>query len=302
MNKMGSKWTLLPLCLGFLIILLLCCTVSAEKQQTTISVSVQPEMAPTGSSFIISGVLTDGSGSPIGNKRVILEKSSGTGTSIFESVAIINTHKDGKYQFFRGNKTPAEYLRVRFMGNDVYEGCVSEILSVHGADSYSEEKKQINQKGGVVITGDPDGALVILDGELRGQTPIYLGGIASGPHILEIGKPGFQNQTMEVYVAPDLKTALSYTLPQAGYTLENSGFGSSTGLNVFSNVSYRTNDSMPLGDPLYSFSRPGVSFSYYGNTSSEGANKTEVTTLYDEDPSGDGYSLTVLIMTDDNPS
>jgi hypothetical protein len=185
------------------------------------------------------------------------------------------------------------------MGNDVYEGCVSVTLSVHEAVTDSGEKKQINQTGGIVLTGDPDSALVILDGELRGQTPISLGGIATGPHILEIGKPGFQNQTMEVYIAPDLKTALSYTLPSVGYTLENSGFGSSTGLNVFSNVSFRSNDSMALGDPLYSFSRSGVSFSYYGNNSSEGANKTEVTTLYDEDPSGDGYSITVLIMTDD---
>jgi hypothetical protein len=294
--------TLLPVCIGFFLIVILSCnSVSAEKLPTTISISPQPENPLAGNAFNVTGILSDNSGIPIGNKRVILEKSSGSNElSRFDSVAMIFTDMYGRYQFVRGNKTPAEFLRVRFMGNDTYKGSVSNTISVHNVEKNSGNTGSESEIGEIVLTGDPDKALIYLDGEYRGLTPIFLGGIATGSHILEIGKPGYQNQTMEVYVASDKKTAFSYTLPPSGYNLENSGIQSSTGLNVFSNVSYRSNDSTMSGDPTYSFSRGGVSFSYYGNESSPESNKTEVTTLYDEDPSGDGYSLTILITTDDS--
>ena len=289
---------IMPVFLGiFLFTALFCISAYGEKYETAITVSLLPENPTSGSAFVVDGMLADSHGSSLGNKRVILEKShDGEPNSSFESVAITYTGKDGKFQFYRGNQTPAGYLRVKFMGNDVYQGSVSNILPIHEVNNQKLDSNQDLQTGGLVLTGNPDKALAILDGQLLGMTPLVLGGIIEGPHILDIGKPGYQNQTMEVYVAHDKNTGYSYTLIPGDINLENSGIQSLTGLNVFSNTSFSSSETQPEGELLYSFSKSGVSFSYYGNESSQqGANQTEITTLYDEDPSGDEFSVTILI-------
>lgn len=92
------------------------------------------------------------------------------------------------------------------------------------------------------------------------------------------------------------------SLPPAGLHLEKAGISSATGLNVYSNTSYSDEMDIPLGDPVYSFSKSGVSVDIYGNnTSVNGTNKAQITTLYDEHPFGDGFSLSVIITSDDTP-
>jgi len=274
-----------------------------DKQETRLSISITPENPPQGHAFTVTGILTDTGGSPLGNKRISLGSSpDGDPTLSFEQIAVDATDQQGRFTFFRGNHTPAEYLRVSYPGNAEFLGSVSESLPVHNAEFYAAGTHPPRKTGGLMLIGSPDNSLVMIDGDMRGVTPLVLNGISEGPHILEVGKPGYQNQTMEVFVAPDRKTTYSFSLSPGGLTLENAGMQSATGLNVYSNTSYGEGMGMPLGDPVYSLSKAGISVDIYGNnTSVNGTNKTQITTLYDEHPFGDGFSLSVIITSDDTP-
>ncbi len=293
----------IPVLIFFLVLCISCSCAAGEKQGTQISITVTPENPPEGYAFTVTGTLTDAAGSPLGNKRIALESSpDGDPAYPFERIAVDATDRSGKFEFFRGNHTPAEYIRVSYMGNAEYLGSVSEPVPVHNAGIYVSGTHPARKTGGLMLTGSPDNSIVLLDGEVRGVTPLALNGIESGPHILEIGKPGYQNQTMEVYVAPERKTTFSFSLPPAGINLQNAGIESQTGLHVYSNTSYQDDMSVPLGDPLYSFSKAGMSVDIYGNnTSVNGTNKTQITTMYDEHPFGDGFSMSVIITSDDTP-
>jgi hypothetical protein len=299
----SRQWILIPLLIFFLVLCSLFSWAAADKQETLITITVTPENPPEGYAFTVTGTLTDASGSPLGNKRVSLESSpDGDPAYPFERIAVDATDRTGRFEFFRGNHTPAEYIRVSYLGNAEYQGSVSEAVPVHNAAVYGAGTHPSRTTGGLMLTGSPDNSIVLLDGEVRGVTPLALNGIESGPHILEIGKPGYQNQTMEVFVAPERKTTFSFSLPPAGINLQNAGIESQTGLHVFSNTSYQDDMSVPLGDPLYSFSKAGVSVDIYGNnTSVNGTNKTQITTLYDEHPFGDGFSMSVIITSDNTP-
>ncbi len=299
----SGHWISIPLLIFFLVTCFICSWAAADKQETLISITVTPENPPEGYAFTVTGTLTDASGSPLGNKRVSLESSpDGDPAYPFERIAVDATDRTGKFEFFRGNHTPAEYIRVSYLGNAEYQGSVSEAVPVHNAAVYGAGTHPSRTTGGLMLTGSPDNSIVLLDGEVRGVTPLALNGIESGPHILEIGKPGYQNQTMEVFVAPERKTTFSFSLPPAGINLQNAGIESQTGLHVFSNTSYQDDMSIPLGDPLYSFSKAGVSVDIYGNnTSVNGTNRTQITTLYDEHPFGDGFSMSVIITSDNTP-
>lgn len=274
-----------------------------EKQDTQLTISVIPDNPPAGISFNVSGILTDVRGTPLGNKRITLESSPDGDVSYpFERIAVEATDRSGRFTFYRGGQTVPGYIRASYSGNEEFNGSFSEIMPVHNVSVYSSGTHPVRKTGGLMITGDPDGSFVLLDNELRGTTPLALNRIESGSHILEIGKPGYQNQTMEIFIAPEKKTSFSFSLPPAGINLMNGGIESATGLHVYDNTSYGDDEFAPVGDPVYSFNRAGISVDIYGNeTSSKKANKTQITTLYDEDPFGDGFSLSVIITDDDSP-
>lgn len=286
-----------------MVTLVSCSSAAGEKQVTSITISISPEMPGEGIAFTITGVLNGPDESPLGNKRVVLESSPDGDTGLpFEQVAVEATDREGRFTFFRGNHTPAEYLRVVYPGNTEYSESMSEVIPVHNVSVYASGTHPSRTTGGLMLTGDPDNSLVMLDGVMRGVTPFALNGIETGPHILEIGKPGYQNQTMEIFIAPDKRTTFSFSLPPAGINLENSGIESATGLHVYQNTSYEDALSEPAGDPLFSFSQAGISVDIYGNNSStNGTGKPQITTLYDEDPFGDGYSFSVIMTSDDTP-
>ena len=287
----------------FLIGPILCQGVTADKQETVISIGLDPEDPSADASFTIAGVLSDALGYALGNKRIILESSQDGDLDLpFESLAVTNTDREGRYQFYRGSLSPPEYIRVKFNGNAQFAPAFSEIIPVKGADLVSAEDRPSRYTGGLVLIGNPNGAMVILDGEMRGVTPFMLGGIAEGPHLLEIGKPGYQNQTMEIYIARDQKTTYSFTLPPVGSAFERSGLRSVTGIDVYDNASSSSGYGMPLGDPIFTHYESGISVAIYGNnTTGDEKNRTQITTSYSKAPFGDGFSMNVIITSDDTP-
>ena len=287
----------------FMVILSSCSSVYGDKLETEISITTIPEDPPEGYAYTVTGTLTDAADSPLGNKRVNLESSpDGDLAYPFERIATTATDREGRFEFFRGNFSPAEFIRVSYPGNVKYLGSVSKAVLVHDTGTSTALSRHSRTTGGLMLTGSPDNSVVLLDGEVRGITPLALNGIESGPHILEIGKPGYQNQTIEVFVASDRTTTFSFSLPPVGINVRNAGLTSQTGLNVYQNTSAGDEMLIPGGYPVYSFSKAGVSVDIYGNNSSlNGNDGHRITTLYDEHPFGNGFSMSVIITSDSTP-
>jgi hypothetical protein len=61
--------------------------------------------------------------------------------------------------------------------------------------------------GGVSVTTDPPGEVVLLDGVERGRTPLRLDGIAAGPHVVTV-RGGGGTHRRSIDVAPGVTTSL----------------------------------------------------------------------------------------------
>lgn len=295
---------------GFILLLLMfsatmlvaCPCATGAKLETGITISLDPKNPPANSSFTVTGVLSDSTGAKLGNKRVVLEASiDGNQSYPFEKIAWSVTDEKGQYRFFMKNETPPQYIRTKYIGTDLFGVAVSPVVPVHGAESRERSGLPSRATGGLILSGTPDKSLIRLDGEVRGYTPLILSGIEAGPHILTITKPGYQTQTVEIYISQDRQINFDFSLPPAGDSYEYGSMSSKTGLNVYDNTS-PPDEREPVGDPIYAWYKPGMSVEVYGNYSSGNAtDTTEVTTLYDENPYGDGFSVTVIATGDDTP-
>ncbi|MDD1724686.1 MAG: PEGA domain-containing protein, partial [Methanospirillum sp.] len=177
----------------------------------------------------------------------------------------------------------------------------SPVIPVHGAETRDPSEFPSQTTGGLILSGSPDKSLIILDGEERGFTPLILSGIEVGPHVLTITKSGYQTQTMEIYISQNRQTNFDFSLPPTGIPYDYVGMTSATGLNVYDNRSSPAEEMEPVGDPIYAWYEPGMSVELYGNYSSNRTDTAEVTTMYDENPYGDGFSVTVIATSDDTP-
>jgi hypothetical protein len=66
--------------------------------------------------------------------------------------------------------------------------------------------------GGLTVSSDPPGALVKVDGELRGTTPLELADISPGNHTVGIQKDGYQPVIEDITVRENETIALGRTL------------------------------------------------------------------------------------------
>ena len=64
------------------------------------------------------------------------------------------------------------------------------------------------------VISDPVGALVKLDGEVKGETPITINNIKVGEHDLEISKDGFETRTLR----PDIKEGIKLNVDSKLFT------------------------------------------------------------------------------------
>ncbi len=266
-----------------------CGMVSAEKIPTSLSIEILPKDPSIDQSFRIIGTLKTTSGDILGNKRVILESTADNpgDESGYTFVAIKDTGRSGGFEFYRPKNTPPEYLRVRYGGNADYEPAISPFIAVRGVGTPNPQIR-MNRTGTLTVSTNPSGADIYVDHLYKGLTPRSIGGLYEGPHNLDLGKPGFQNETIEVYISPDRDTSLGISLSREG--------SSSTGNRYLSSLSYIQNISEPLGDPDFSLDLSGFSINMYGNsTSSRKGVKT--TTLISNDTVSGGYDIMVL-MTD----
>jgi len=87
----------------------------------------------------------------------------------------------------------------------------------------------------VKIKSDPAGAEVLVDGVLRGQTPIKLAGLSRGRHTLEVREAGYEGKTLDFEIAAFAPSQKSVSLtkreePVAQAVAPNQPEGGSRGL------------------------------------------------------------------------
>lgn len=68
--------------------------------------------------------------------------------------------------------------------------------------------------GALLVSSYPDKAIVNLDGEIKGYTPILLEKVPPGPHTLELNLSGYNNTILAVNIAAGLQLNAEITLPQ----------------------------------------------------------------------------------------
>ena len=160
------------------------CSASVEKMNTSITIATNPADPGQFLPFTITGVLTDAEGTVLGNKKVNLEQLKGENPEgDYTFLAVTTTDIEGNYSFLRPEGSPAEYLRVKYSGNDKFEGSVSSIVQGHSPSeevtdtgitpSVAKSKTKITAK--VTPTNPSPGQSVSITGQLIGENGSPLG-------------------------------------------------------------------------------------------------------------------------------
>ncbi len=188
-------------------------SVFADKTGTTLNLTITPEEPGIDESFTLTGVLSATDGSPLGNKRVILEfsKSGPADEESFEVMANKATDREGFFSFFRPNESEPAYLRVTYGGNDQFSPATSEAIAVKGIEAGATEI-DANRTGSVVIYSKPSGARVVIDDIERGVTPLTVPKLSEGDHILTVSLAGFEDQTMEIFATHKFDNNIEITM------------------------------------------------------------------------------------------
>jgi len=79
------------------------------------------------------------------------------------------------------------------------------------------------EMGWILVRTDVPGAIVAVDGRVRGRTPLSLGGISFGPYHLEVRRPGFRSIERDIQISEtNAVFALGVTLvPSTSVSFEN---------------------------------------------------------------------------------
>ncbi len=283
--------TILPL--AILSLLLMIASVSAEKTPVSLTIASLPETQVFDKAFHVTGILSTGSGDPLGNKRVTLESSrvSSAGPGNYSFIALGATNREGKYDFIRPKQSPPEYLRVTYAGSELYEAAVSPVLPVRGVGT--DNPQFVHGTGSLTVNTDPAGAGIFIDSEYKGVTPSVLQNMDEGAHHVGVSLEGYQNETMEVYISPNRGATYSISLTPEGQIRRESG--------ISSHLSFAPNETVSFGDPVFSLENSGISMSLHANGSGVASSTTDkgitVTTVVSEDAIGKGSDV-MVIMTD----
>jgi len=160
-------------------------TVLADKVETSLSILTDPDDPGYDLPFKIVGILKDGDGNLLGNKKVTLEQfESDNPDANYKFLATATTDINGNYSFFRPDASPAEYLRVKYNGNNQFEGTVSEIIQGHKPAQDDVEPETISSitKSDTKITAKASpsnpspGQTVVITGQLLGANGKPLNG------------------------------------------------------------------------------------------------------------------------------
>ena len=118
-----------------------------------------------------------------------------------------------------------------------YKAALRNGLEGDNADTAEKEVKAAKKcddfdafgSGRVVIKSQPDDALVIIDGEKRGKTPLELIMLSSGKHKVVIKKEEYEDQEFELDLEPEEDANVKKTLEKKEVVIANNGDGNGNG-------------------------------------------------------------------------
>jgi tetratricopeptide (TPR) repeat protein len=98
----------------------------------------------------------------------------------------------------RTERIPAGSYQLR-LAKERYKDRLSAVVLSRG------QEKEVNGrllpiKGSIAISSDPPGAVVYLDGENKGSTPVFIYGVMIGQHSLKLTKPGYKDREKQITV------------------------------------------------------------------------------------------------------
>lgn len=70
--------------------------------------------------------------------------------------------------------------------------------------------------GQLLVRSEPSGAIVLIDGQLRGETPATIRDLSLGAHAVQVARPGYAPETREVTLTPDAPSRNLTVALQAG--------------------------------------------------------------------------------------
>ncbi len=99
---------------------------------------------------------------------------------------------------FRTGRIPAGSCQLRF-AKDKHKDKLNTVVVERGQD------KEVNirllpVKGSIAVSSDPPGAAVYLDGEIKGDTPVFIYGAMIGQYSLKLVKPGCDDWQKQITV------------------------------------------------------------------------------------------------------
>ncbi|MBN2536003.1 MAG: PEGA domain-containing protein [Spirochaetales bacterium] len=142
---------------------------------------------------------TSGTSSVTGEKREILQ----TGKSLFIKLekpynVYINDLFKGTTPLLISDLEPGEgFLRIE--SGEEYHGIQLKVIAER-TDIVTYSPKMGKYLGNLFIESSPAGAVVLIDGKTRGETPIALSDITAEKHTLKLKKTGYQDYEKEIVV------------------------------------------------------------------------------------------------------
>jgi len=108
---------------------------------------------------------------------------------------------DGKYiglTPFRTGRVPAGSHQLRLTRNK-YKDRTSAVIVEKGLEK-EVTIRLIPAKGSIAVSSDPPGASVYLNGEIKGNAPLFIYGVIVGQHSLRLTKSGYEDQEKQITV------------------------------------------------------------------------------------------------------
>lgn len=146
----------------------------------------------------------------ISGKETAVQVTLGGGLHILSVPGSAQVFMNGEYMGitpFRTGKVPTGSYQLR-LTKEKHRDKLSTVVVEKGQDK-EVKFRLLPIKGSIAVTSDPPGAHVYLDGESKGETPVFIYGVLIGQHNLKLVKEGYEDWEKQI-VVEELKVSWQF--------------------------------------------------------------------------------------------